>query len=183
MSNPTRGRFLGAMAAFGVMLLLTVWLANGAAQPMGEAEPAEAAPPEGQTYTGAKKCSSCHFEQYMSWKKTKHAKAFESLTEKYQADEKCLACHTTGYGRDTGFKDAATSANLAGVTCETCHGPGSKHDEVCQAFAKKKKLSPEEDKVAKDSIYKILPGNVCSKCHVVQGHKKSLTPKELQPQG
>lgn len=183
MSNPTRGRFLGAMAALGTMLLLTAWLTNGAAQPMGEAPPAEPAPPEGQSFTGAKKCSSCHFEQYMSWKKTKHAKSFELLPEKYQTDEKCLSCHTTGYGQATGFKDLATGANLAGTTCEACHGPGSKHEEVCQAFAKKKKLSPEEDKVAKDSIWKVMPGNICSKCHTVQGHKKSETPKELQSKG
>jgi len=114
----------------------------------------------------------------MSWKKTKHSKAFEVLTAKYQSDEKCLKCHTTGYDKATGYKTAADEA-LAGVTCENCHGPGSKHEEVAQPFAKVKELTPEQEKMIRDSIWKMLPQNVCVTCHSVQAHKKSETPKEL----
>jgi len=115
----------------------------------------------------------------MKWKKSGHSKAFEILTAKYQSDAKCLQCHTTGYGEATGYKAAADEA-LAGVTCESCHGPGSKHEEVSQPFAKVKELTPEQEKMIRDSIYKLLPGNVCVDCHQVQAHKDSETPKELQ---
>jgi hypothetical protein len=168
------------MAAATLLVSLAAWITVGMAQPPAESVPEEPAPPAGQSYTGAKKCSSCHFEQYMAWKKTNHAKSFELLPAKYQKDAKCLACHTTGYGRPTGFKALASDANLAGTTCEACHGPGSEHEEVCKAYAQKKKLTPEEEKLARDSIWKILPGNACTSCHKVQGHHPSETPKELQ---
>lgn len=131
----------------------------------------EPAPPEGQTYTGSKRCAACHFDEYMSWRKTGHAKAFEILTPKYQKDEKCLKCHTTGFGEATGYKDG--EAALAGITCESCHGPGSIHEEVSKPFAKVKKLSPEQEKITRDSIWRMKPGNVCIECHGVQAHKKS----------
>ena len=31
-------------------------------------------PPKGQTYVGFKKCSSCHFKQFMTWKLLKRRK-------------------------------------------------------------------------------------------------------------
>jgi hypothetical protein len=140
----------------------------------------EPAPPEGQEYTGSKRCASCHFEQFTSWKKTGHSKAFEILTAKYQKDPKCLKCHTTGFGEPTGFKDSTSTGALAGITCETCHGPGSKHEEVAKPFAQVKNLTPEQSKMINDSIWRMLPKNVCVECHKLQGHGKSETPAELQ---
>lgn len=140
---------------------------------------AEPAPPEGQTYTGAKDCASCHFKQFMSWKKTKHSKTFDLLPASYQTDATCLKCHTTGYGQATGFKDLATSANLAGTTCETCHGPGSKHAEIAKGFGKAK-LTAAQEVTVRDSIWLMTPKNICVTCHLVQGHGERATPKELQ---
>lgn len=150
----------------------------GAAEAGAAAEP-EPAPPEGQEYTGAKRCASCHFEQYMQWSKTPHAKALQLLPAKYAKDPKCLECHTTGFGEPSGFKDAATSAALAGVSCEACHGPGSVHEEVSKPFAQKKTLTPDEEKLLRDSIWKNPPQNVCLGCHTVQKHGPSMTPPEL----
>ena len=144
------------------------------------ADAPEAAAPADQEYIGAKRCASCHFEQYMSWKKTAHAKAFVVLTAKYQEDPKCLKCHTTGYGKATGYKDWDTTSSLASVTCETCHGPGSKHEEIAQPVAQVKDLTPEQEKVLRDSIWRMIPQNICVDCHKVQAHEKSSTPKELQ---
>jgi hypothetical protein len=140
-------------------------------QPPAEAV-AEVHPPADQTYTGSKQCSACHFKQYMAWKKTKHAKeAFESLAAKYRADGECVKCHATGYGAATGFKDAASTPNLAGTTCEACHGPGSQHDAIAKKYANKKVLAPDEDKEVRGSIYKVMPQNVCIRCHIDQTHK------------
>lgn len=136
-------------------------------------------PPEGQTYTGAKKCASCHFKQFVAWKKTGHAKALDLLTAKYEKDPECLKCHSTGYGEATGFKDMATTSSLAGNSCEVCHGPGSEHEKVAQSFGNKK-LTPEDEKVVRDSIWLMLPENVCVTCHMVQAHKKSSTPTDMQ---
>ncbi len=138
-------------------------------------------PPAGQTYTGIKACAACHFDQYMKWKKSKHAAAFEILTPKYQEDAKCLKCHTTGYGEPTGFKSIAATPQLAGNGCETCHGPGSIHEKISQKYAKVKTLTPEQDKEVRGSTWLMLPQNVCVECHQVQGHKESQTPKEMRP--
>ena len=174
MSKLSRFALMAASTVVGFVVLAMVGVFNSvSAQPPATEQAAEPAPPEGQTYTGGKKCASCHFKQYTTWKKTKHATdAFAKLPEKYQADVNCINCHTTGYGQETGFKDIASTPNLAGTSCEACHGPGSEHDKIAKKFAEKKKLSADEEKVARDSIYKILPGNVCSRCHTSQGHKE-----------
>ncbi|MBN2473258.1 MAG: hypothetical protein JXB62_01520 [Pirellulales bacterium] len=135
-------------------------------------------PPEDQTYVGVKECASCHFKAFAAWQKTGHSRAFRPLTEKYQKDPKCLKCHTTGYGEPTGYQDAS-GTDLQGITCESCHGPGSKHTEICKAFGEKK-LSEEEKRIAKQSIWEILPKNVCIECHTVLAHKESETPEELR---
>lgn len=160
---------IAVAAVYGVFV---VAVGIGRSQPPPVATTPEPAPPPNQTYTGAKRCASCHFKQFMSWKKTKHAKeAWESVAVKYRADPKCLICHTTGYGTPTGYKDQ-TSTALEGTTCEACHGPGSIHEEVCKQFLNKKTLTKDEDKVARDSIYKILPENVCIRCHISQDHEE-----------
>jgi mono/diheme cytochrome c family protein len=164
-----------AAAGVGALVVGIVFVTGGIvnSQPPGSKDAAaEAARPTGQTYVGVKRCSSCHFKQYMSWKKTKHAKeAWESVAAKYRTAPECLVCHTTGYGEATGFKDESSTPNLAGTTCEACHGPGSKHEAACKPFLNKKQLSPEEEKIARESIYKIQPRNVCVACHTMQGHK------------
>jgi hypothetical protein len=161
------------LGVFGLGLALVFPMSRVLSQPPEGPAAAEPAPPAGQTYTGFKKCSACHFKQYMAWKKTKHGKeAWESVPEKYRADPECVKCHATGFGQATGFKDAASTPTLVGTTCEACHGPGSKHEEICKKYENKKKLDPAEEKEARDSIYKVLPQNVCVSCHLVQGHKE-----------
>lgn len=128
-----------------------------------------AKPPEDQTYIGTKQCSACHFDQFMTYRETKHSKAFEILPAKYKKDASCLECHTTGFGKPGGYKDE-TSVGLEGTACEACHGPGSKHAEIAKEYANKK-LSDEESAYVKSSIYKITPGNACVKCHQSKAHK------------
>lgn len=166
-------RRLVLLSGLGLAISVSVAL-NGAE------EGAEPAPPDGQTYIGSKKCSACHFDQFLKWKATPHAKAFDILTDKYQEDEKCLKCHTTGFGHDTGFKSKAATPSLVGISCESCHGPGSKHEEIAKPFADVKKLDPADEKKIRDSIYKMLPKNVCVECHMIQGHHPSQTPPEMR---
>lgn len=128
-------------------------------------------PPEGQTYMGSKDCAACHLDQFLDWKGTKHAKAFEVLPEKYRADKTCLKCHTTGFGEATGFKSLEETPGLVAATCESCHGPGSKHSATAKQFGNKK-LSDDEKKFVASTIHKMQPRNVCVDCHLTRAHKK-----------
>jgi hypothetical protein len=170
MQKTSRNYFMWvSVVAVFVTLSLLAMQANS--QPQKEKAP-EPAAPAGQTYTGSKACSACHFKQYTSWKKTKHStEAWESMAPKYRTDAACLKCHSTGYGQPTGFKDEKTTPTLEGTSCEACHGPGSEHEKVCKPFLNKKTLSAEEEKTARDSIYKVLPQNVCIACHLTQSHE------------
>jgi hypothetical protein len=128
-------------------------------------------PPADQTYVGEKVCSSCHFEQSLTWRKSKHSKGFELLTAKYQTDKTCLKCHATGFEEEKGFKSADTTPGLVGTSCEACHGPGNKHAEMAKEYTGKD-LTDAQKKYIGSSIYKMQPKNVCVTCHLPQEHKK-----------
>lgn len=70
-------------------------------------------------YIGAAKCKICHKLEYASWEGLDHAKAFENLKPEEQTKAECLRCHATG-----------GKAELPGVQCEACHGPGSEYKSV-----------------------------------------------------
>ncbi|MBI3924798.1 MAG: hypothetical protein HY319_04595 [Armatimonadetes bacterium] len=94
----------------------------------------------GDRYIGPGSCAKCHEDQAASWKETRMARSFECLKpgtfaerkkmvgldpgEDYTHDEFCLHCHTTGYGLVGGFVSIEDTPEMAGVTCEACHGPG-----------------------------------------------------------
>ncbi len=128
-------------------------------------------PPAGQTFIGYKECSSCHFDQLMTWKATKHAKGYEILPAKYQDDKSCLKCHSTGYGATGGFVSKAKTPALAGTTCEACHGPGSEHAKIAKTFAGVK-LNKDQEAYVRSLIYRVDPKNACIQCHLPQGHKE-----------
>jgi hypothetical protein len=138
--------------------------------PVQDQKPLEK-PPTGQTFVGEKACAACHFEQNMTWKKTKHAKGFEVLPEKYRSDNSCLKCHSTGFGEETGFKSPEATPGLVGTSCEACHGPGSKHAEIAKQFTGKD-LTDAQKKYVGSTIYRIDPANKCAGCHAAQTHKK-----------
>jgi len=178
MSKPySLHKILGLLSAIAIAHVL---IAAGPAWSQPESTAAdEPDPPAVQQYIGTKQCAACHFDQFMKWKVTKHATSFDLLPAQYQTDAKCLACHTTGFGRASGFTTVAASPDLKRTTCEACHGPGSKHAEVAKQFANQK-LTPEQEKTVRDSIWKMNPHNVCVSCHVVQGHHENPTPPELR---
>jgi hypothetical protein len=81
-------------------------------------------------FLGDQSCLSCHQPQHENWKKTGHAKAYQTLVgEQRESDHTCLPCHTTGFGEVSGFGDT-----LENVQCESCHGPGRGHPENGKEF-------------------------------------------------
>jgi hypothetical protein len=147
----------------GVLLAMMLREKTSAQEPLAQ-------PPEGQTYVGTKECAACHFEQFMQWRGTPHAKAFEQLPDKYRTDSTCLKCHTTGHGDPTGFKSMQETPNLAGNSCEGCHGPGSKHTEIAKSFGQKK-LTEQEQAYVRSTIHLMQPKNVCVECHLAAKHE------------
>lgn len=109
-----------------------------------------AASTNAQDYIGAAKCKMCHNkptsgEQYKKWSEGPHAKAFETLPEADRTNEKCLKCHTT-----------PTLEKSEGVSCEACHGPGSKYK--APAIMKDQAKSIENGLIVPDEA-------LCKKCH------------------
>jgi hypothetical protein len=158
-------------AALGMGAAAWAWQAPEAATQLAQAQAPLAAPPEGQTFVGARACSACHFDQFLDWRQTKHSKAFDILPAKYKTDQSCLKCHTTGLGAETGFKTLAATPDLVGASCESCHGPGSKHAEIAKSFGDKK-LSEQEEQYVRSTIHLMQPKNVCVDCHVTRAHQK-----------
>lgn len=180
MSRVVVGFAVAGLAVAGLLPMFSSSDSQSVAVAADAASDAEPAPPAGQTYIGSKRCASCHFEQFLKWRKTPHANAYEVLTAKYQSDAKCLQCHTTGFGEESGFTDFASTPSLAGVSCETCHGPGSKHEEIAKPFAQTKDLTPQQEAMIRDSIWLMTPKNICVECHKTQAHGESQTPPELR---
>jgi hypothetical protein len=107
-------------------------------------------------YVGADKCKMCHKVQYSSWEGTTHAKATDaakaSTDPAYSAD--CLKCHATN-----------ASADLPGVQCEACHGPGGDY----------KKMSIMKDLEAAKANGLIIPSQAtCDGCHTGDDHAKKV---------
>ncbi len=127
-------------------------------------------------YIGAAKCKMCHLkpakgEQYNVWLKGPHAGAMKTLSgEKAMeiakakgiadptTDAGCIKCHST-----VGHIDAKLGARIKiteGVSCESCHGPGSMYKGA--SIMKKRELYKQKGL--------ILPTEeVCVKCHNEEG--------------
>ncbi|MFH1624048.1 MAG: multiheme c-type cytochrome [Pseudomonadota bacterium] len=98
-------------------------------------------------FVGEEVCGMCHPKEYESWKKTGHARAYQSLIRKgRQFDLECIGCHTTGYGKNGGFSRLRDVGNFKGVQCEECHGPGEGHEKG-------------------GDITKTVKEDVCLRCH------------------
>jgi hypothetical protein len=79
-------------------------------------------------YIGPRSCRVCHRDFYNGRKEDRHFHTFKKIVDAgYASEPKCLGCHATGYGVPTGFTDEKRTAQLAGIECEGCHGPGNVH--------------------------------------------------------
>ena len=103
------------------------------------------------TYIGVAKCGKiCHKVEYASWQKLAHANAFDTLKPEEQGKAECLKCHATG-----------GNAEMPGVQCEACHGPGSAY----------KSMKIMKDKDAASAAGLQIPNEAtCVACHTGAPH-------------
>lgn len=151
-------------------------------------------------YEGRKKCSSCHKSQAESWSETAHAKAIDSLKARtkpeakrkakldvdkdYTQDKDCVGCHVDGFGKDGGYDVQDPGKFLAGVGCESCHGPGTDyrriHRKAGEVFEKSKKAAPRQSLADAGQDFQFVER--CNACHMNYagstwtGAKKPYTP-------
>ncbi|MDO8502687.1 MAG: multiheme c-type cytochrome [Gemmatimonadaceae bacterium] len=137
----------------------------------------------GHTYVGAKACGLCHKaekkgNQLGVWQKSKHAKAYTTLTTEAANDiakakgittpaaeaPACLKCHAIVGDAKADIKD--------GVQCETCHGPGSDYKSLTVMKAKGKAVAAG----MKEYKDKAAIEKQCRTCH----NEKSPTAKEFK---
>jgi hypothetical protein len=112
-------------------------------------------------YVGAAKCKMCHMNEHKVWMESKHAKAFDVLKPEEQKKPECVSCHVTGAG-----KAAAADADLKGVQCESCHGPGSLYKSM--DIMNKAKYAADKEGMHKKSLEAglIIPDEkTCTGCH------------------
>ena len=106
------------------------------------------------SYVGSQRCVECHKTAGAIWSKSGHATAFDTLvTRKADADPKCIACHTIGFGSLSGYRREFGAARMTHVGCESCHGPGSLH------------VRRHEGDHTIEFTYRPLGAGDCQKCH------------------
>ena len=90
--------------------------------------------PDGLRYVGAKSCADCHEDDSEKCADHLHSRAWQTLIDAEREENwpvtfypECISCHVVGYGFKSGFVSPEKTPGLLNVTCENCHGPGSKH--------------------------------------------------------
>ncbi len=90
-------------------------------------------------YAGSQSCESCHEPAYRQWRRTPHARAFQTLLDQdppRQLDPECISCHVVGwhptqyFPYEGGFMSLEKTPHLIDVGCESCHGPGGNHNRA-----------------------------------------------------
>ena len=113
-------------------------------------------------FVGSAACQSCHVVEHAAWSASPHARAVQTLAAaRKDGNPDCLRCHTTGFGRPSGFPEKGLPAHhpdLAAVGCESCHGPGGDH--VAEGAAKIGTIVSLGDKCDSCVILQI-----CGGCH------------------
>lgn len=139
-------------------------------------------------HIGSKKCKMCHSKaevgsQYSIWEKGPHSGSFETLKTdaakaiakkmglKVSPDQapKCLSCHVTGWGTESGYqlevdplnkKAVKKNNDLSRVGCESCHGAGSLYK------SKKTKAAIAAGTITGESVGLItITEKTCTVCH------------------
>lgn len=135
-------------------------------------------------YVGVKKCKSCHKKKklgnaYKIWTDTKHSHSYKTLlTAKAKKDGKraglktspekafeCLVCHVTAPEAPRS-KFKKTFKVEDGITCESCHGPGSRYRKKKIMKKLRKEYKQGGNKLAKKYEYDHGSESTCAdRCH------------------
>lgn len=157
--------------------LTVLALALGAA-PFAFAQSYGTAPIKEPIFLGAEACAECHDNaatgaQYSHWRKTAHARAYESLampeskeitrlsgiTEEPAKSRMCLGCHATASDEEDWRRDDAFKLS-DGMQCEMCHGAGSEYAT--------KEIMKDRDAAMKRGL--MMPTKEdCMRCHRPKG--------------
>ncbi len=131
---------------------------------LGEVEYDQAMESQEYRYVSNAKCRLCHRKFFIGRKNDPHDHAMESLTSNgHENNPKCLTCHTTGYGVETGFTSLERTPRLSNVQCEGCHGPGNVHIDMAKSKNKTKRFSGGGFLAGTDSPDKLK--KMCQSCH------------------
>ena len=139
---------------------------------------------------GPNKCAECHKETIALWKNTHHSKTFTELPrskkgseiskkmglKRIKAGSLCLDCHFTTT-MECGERNA-----IAGISCESCHGPSQGYLKRHSEFSGKKKETESEAEKTKrwadsEAAGMIRPHDMyrlaknCYNCHTVPQEK------------
>ncbi len=143
---------------------------------------------EPEAVLGHTDCAECHENSALLWEKTRHARSFNEV---HRSDEgrdiaskmevkrvkgegsPCLGCHYTVRREDDG-----SDKPIAGVSCESCHGPGRdwlpRHSEFSGKEEADETAEEEAQRWADSEAHGMIrPGAIlalasnCFGCHVV----------------
>ena len=142
-------RYIRAVAVVGfIFLLFALFGTPGRGQAAGEAS---------KKFVGSEACKDCHeteYKNFTSYARKAHSyKSVKTLVKGLTDQEikKCYECHTTGYGKEGGFRSEAETPQLKDAGCEVCHGPGSLHCETSDVKDIKGKLSAKDCEICHSS--------------------------------
>lgn len=122
-------------------------------------------------YVGNSKCRLCHRKFFIGRKSDPHDSAMDSLiTTGYESNSRCLTCHSTGHGVETGFESLTRTPRLSNVQCEGCHGPGNIHIKIAKEKVRKRVPFTEGGFLAGTDSPIILK-NMCISCHTKRWDK------------
>jgi len=108
---------------------------------------------EEAAYVGSKSCIECHEslnkKHIETWKKSPMATKAFPLIQNEKDKTKCIPCHATGFDPE---KKTYKEEN---VSCEACHGPGEKYQEMMMGAG-----ALDGGKIARENGLKS-----CTRCH------------------
>lgn len=141
---------------------------------------------------GPDECGECHKAEVHVWRGTRHSQTFKMLTRKKRAKEiagnmgikrvkragACVTCHFT-----SGYKRKRVKA-IAGISCESCHGPAKDWLKVHGDYGGKnvtREQETSEHKAERLAAIRaagmVRPGDLyrlaanCYRCHIVPDEK------------
>ena len=141
---------------------------------------------------GPDECGECHKAEVHVWRETMHAQTYKVLTRKKKAKEiagnmgikrvkkaeACVSCHFT-----SGYKRNRVKA-IAGISCESCHGPArdwlkvhgdfggknvTREQETPEHKATRLTAIKETGMIRPVDLYRLAAN--CYQCHIVSDEK------------